>query len=79
MGSPFFLLNFTGSLHASLLIGLEEPYNIYSKIAVPLHDHEDYRELGLKRVLCKLGAETVSEGMRATFSKGYMQLHTFSF
>jgi hypothetical protein len=41
---------------------LEEPYNIFSRsIAVPLHGYDDYRELGLKRVLCKLGAEEVSE------------------
>jgi hypothetical protein len=38
-------------------------------MAVSLHGYEDYRELGLKRVLCKLGAEEVSEGMRATFAK----------
>ena len=39
---------------------LDEPYNIYSRtVAVPLHSDSDYRELGLKRLLCKLGAEEV--------------------
>ena len=41
---------------------LEEPYNIFSRsIAAPLHGYDDYRELVLKRVLCKLVAEEVSE------------------
>ena len=39
---------------------LEEPYQIYNRsIAIPLYSRDEYRELGLKRVLCKLGAEEV--------------------
>jgi hypothetical protein len=49
---------------------LEEPYNIYSKcFVVRLYDHKDYRELGLKRLLCKLGAKEVSRGTCARISK----------
>jgi hypothetical protein len=49
---------------------LEEPYKIYSRsIAVPLHGYEDYRELGLKRLLCKLGAKEESRGFCARISK----------
>jgi hypothetical protein len=49
---------------------LEEPYKIYSRsIAVPLHGYDDYRELGLKRLLCKLGAEEASKGFCARISK----------
>ena len=41
---------------------LSYPYLIYSRnIAVPLHGSEDYRELGLKRVLLKLGANQVKK------------------
>jgi hypothetical protein len=49
---------------------LEEPYKIYSSsIAVPLHGYDDYRELGLKRLLCKLGAEEASKGFSARIAK----------
>ena len=30
-------------------------------IAVPLHGYDDHRELGLKRALCKLGADELPE------------------
>jgi hypothetical protein len=62
---------FDNFFHQTPMELLEEPYNIYSKIAVPLHGYEDYRELGLKRVICKLGAEEVSEGIRARFSNSF--------
>jgi hypothetical protein len=49
---------------------LEEPYKIYSRsIAVPLYGYDDYRELGLKRLLCKLGAKEVPKGFCAKISK----------
>jgi hypothetical protein len=49
---------------------LEEPYRIYSRsIAVPLYGYDDYRELGLKRLFCKLGAEEVSKGFFARISQ----------
>jgi len=38
-------------------------------MAIPLYGYEAYRELGLKRLLCKLGAEKVSEGMILRISK----------
>jgi hypothetical protein len=60
---------FGNFFHQTPMELLREPYKIYSKsIAVPLHGDEDYRELGLKRLLCKLGAETVSEGIFARVS-----------
>jgi hypothetical protein len=61
---------FDNFFHQTPMELLEEPYNIYSRgIAVPLHGYEDYREIGLKRLLCKLGAEEVSEGMCSRMSK----------
>jgi hypothetical protein len=61
---------FDNFFHQTPIELLEEPYKIYSRsIAVPLHGFEDYRELGLKRVLCKLGAEKVSEGIFTRMSK----------
>ena len=49
---------FDNFFHQTPMELLEEPYKIYSRgIAVPLHGYEDYREIGLKRLLCKLGAE----------------------
>ena len=52
---------------------LEEPYKIYSRgtIAVPLRGYEDYREIGLKRLLCMLGAEKVSKGLCSRVSKSF--------
>ena len=46
-------------------LNLDEPYELYSRsIAVPLHKNEDFRELGLKRLLCMLGAQEVeAEGL----------------
>ena len=50
----------------------EEPYELYSRsIAVPLHSFEDYRELGMKRLLCKLGAEEVREGLCTRVSNSF--------
>ena len=41
---------------------LEETHNVFSRsIAVPLHGYDDHRELGLKRALCKLGADELPE------------------
>ena len=52
---------------------LGEPYQIYSRsIAIPLYSRDMYRELGLKRVLCNLGAEEVSEGIVAKFSSPFV-------
>ena len=40
----------------------EEPHNVFSRsIAVPLHGYDDHMELGLKRALCKLGADELPE------------------
>ena len=56
---------------------LEEPYQIYSRsIAIPLHSRDDYRKLGLKRVLCNLGSEEVSEGICARISKPFRKSTT---
>jgi len=58
---------------------LEEPYKIYSRsIAVPLHGYDDYRELGLKRLLFKLGAEQdeASKGFSARISQSVRELFT---
>ena len=52
---------------------LKEPFKIYSRsIAVPLHGHEDFRELGLKRLLHMIGEKKMrkktdfSQSIRAT-------------
>jgi hypothetical protein len=61
---------FDNFFHQTPMELLEEPYKIYSRsIAVPLYGYKDYRELGLKRLLCKLGAEKVSDGTFARMSK----------
>ena len=54
---------------------LEEPYQIYNRsIAIPLYSRDDYRDLGLKRVLCNLGAEDASDasdGIGTRISKSF--------
>jgi hypothetical protein len=61
---------FGNFFHQTPMELLEEPYKIYSRsIALPLYGYDDYRELGLKRLLCKMGAEEVSEGMLTRISK----------
>ena len=50
----------------------EYPYHIYSRsIAIPLYSRDEYRELGLKRMLCHLGSEEVSESIGARISKSF--------
>jgi hypothetical protein len=41
---------------------IEPPYQIYNKaLGVPLYGMSDFREVGLKQLLCKMGAETKKE------------------
>jgi hypothetical protein len=57
---------------------IEPPYQIFNKaLGVPLYGMNDFREVGLKQLLCKMGAETKKEMARSqSLSKRFLIVST---
>ena len=36
---------------------INPPYSLFKDIAIPLHSNEEYRDVGLRQILCKMGAK----------------------